>query len=132
MKMNSSISSSPTGKPDEEDAPPIPPLPLNYQRSDDESYSNENRELKKIKAHTKATRQAELKRLRIAQEIQREQEEIEVKIKELEARGVLIEKALGGEGEELLAQDPTYSMGANDERLLKELLELWRNITHLK
>lgn len=37
-------------------------------------------------------------RLRIAQEIQREQEEIEVKLKELEARGVLIEKALRGEG----------------------------------
>lgn len=42
-------------------------------------------------------RQAELKRLRIAQEIQREQEEIEVQLKELETRGVLIEKALRGE-----------------------------------
>lgn len=36
-------------------------------------------------------------RLRIAQEIQREQEEIEVKLKDLEARGVLLEKALRGE-----------------------------------
>lgn len=40
-------------------------------------------------------------RLRIAQEIQREQEEIEVKLKDLEARGVLIEKALRGEGQNL-------------------------------
>lgn len=38
-------------------------------------------------------------RLRIAQEIQREQEEIEVKLKDLEGRGVLIEKALRGEGQ---------------------------------
>lgn len=79
--------------------PPIPPLPLNYQRSDDESTSvAENRELKRLKAMSKASRQAELKRLRIAQEIQREQEEIEVQIKELEARGVIIEKVLRGEG----------------------------------
>lgn len=35
--------------------------------------------------------------MRIAQEIQREQEEIEVQLKEQEARGVLIEKALRGE-----------------------------------
>lgn len=36
-------------------------------------------------------------RLRIAQEIQREQEEIEVELRDLEARGVLIEKELRGE-----------------------------------
>lgn len=36
-------------------------------------------------------------RLRIAQEIQREQEEIEVQLRELEARGVMIEKELRGE-----------------------------------
>lgn len=36
-------------------------------------------------------------RLRIAQEIQREQEEIEVQLRDLEARGVLIEKELRGE-----------------------------------
>lgn len=107
--------------------PPVPPLPLNYQRSDDEGYSND-RELKKIKAITKASRQGELKRLRIAQEIQREQEEIEVKIKELEARGVQIEKTLRGE-------EPPMDMGSvgeNDEKLLKDLLEIWRNITALK
>lgn len=48
---------------------------------------------------SKAVRQAELKRLRIAQEIQREQEEIEVQLKEFETRGVLIEKALRGEAQ---------------------------------
>lgn len=36
-------------------------------------------------------------RLRIAQEIQREQEEIEVELRDLEDRGVLIEKELRGE-----------------------------------
>ncbi|GAB0092877.1 bMERB domain [Sergentomyia squamirostris] len=113
--------------------PPIPPLPLNYQRSDDESTSvAENRELKRLKAMSKASRQAELKRLRIAQEIQREQEEIEVQIKELEARGVIIEKVLRGEGsfgEYFNASDPS---GASDEKYLKELLEIWRKITQLK
>lgn len=111
----------------EEMPPPVPPLPLNYQRSDDEGYPND-RELKKIKAITKASRQGELKRLRIAQEIQREQEEIEVKIKELEARGVQIEKTLRGEEPPL----DMGSVGANDEKLLKDLLEIWRNITALK
>ncbi|XP_055712896.1 F-actin-monooxygenase Mical isoform X4 [Phlebotomus papatasi] len=118
---------------DELTPPPIPPLPLNYQRSDDESTSvAENRELKRLKAMSKASRQAELKRLRIAQEIQREQEEIEVQIKELEARGVIIEKVLRGEGsfgEYFNASDPS---GASDEKYLKELLEIWRNITQLK
>lgn len=28
--------------------------------------------------------------------------------------------------------DPNSSVGANDEKLLKELLEIWRNITQLK
>lgn len=36
-------------------------------------------------------------RLRIAQEIQREQEEIEVELRDLEVRGVMIEKELRGE-----------------------------------
>lgn len=111
----------------EEMPPPVPPLPLNYQRSDDEGPPND-RELKKLKAMSKASRQGELKRLRIAQEIQREQEEIEVKIKELEARGVQIEKTLRGEEPPL----DMGSVGANDERLLKDLLEIWRNITALK
>lgn len=59
----------------------------------------EPKQLKKMRAMSKASKQAELKRLRIAQEIQFEQEVIEIKLKELEARGVLIEKALRGEAE---------------------------------
>ncbi|XP_070137018.1 F-actin-monooxygenase Mical isoform X1 [Drosophila bipectinata] len=114
---------------DDQTPPPIPPLPLNYQRSDDESYANETREHKKQRAISKASRQAELKRLRIAQEIQREQEEIEVQLKDLEARGVLIEKALRGEAHNIENLDTNKD---NDEKLLKELLEIWRNITALK
>ena len=41
---------------------------------------------------------AHLCRLRMAQEIQRKLEETEVKQRELESRGVSVEKALGGEG----------------------------------
>lgn len=37
-------------------------------------------------------------RLRMAQEIQRQLEELEVKQRELEQRGVTLEKALRGEG----------------------------------
>ncbi|KAM7360809.1 molecule interacting with CasL isoform 2-T2 [Cochliomyia hominivorax] len=117
---------------DDQTPPPIPPLPLNYQRSDDESYATETRDQKKQRAISKAVRQAELKRLRIAQEIQREQEEIEVQLKELETRGVLIEKALRGEEQNYDNPDCSSNVGSNDEKLLKELLEIWRNITHLK
>lgn len=117
---------------EELEPPPIPPLPLNYQRSDDESCAtNEPKnELKKLRAMSKASRQAELKRLRIAQEIQREQEEIEVKIKDLETRGVEIEKELRGESESL--EKNIENLGANDEGLVKEWLELMRSITRLK
>ena len=44
-----------------------------------------------------AARQTELKRLRMAQAIQRQLEEIEVKQKELEDQGVQLEKSLRGE-----------------------------------
>uniref|UniRef100_A0A0P4W1M8 BMERB domain-containing protein n=1 Tax=Scylla olivacea TaxID=85551 RepID=A0A0P4W1M8_SCYOL len=52
---------------------------------------------KQRSAAFKAARQAELKRLRMAQEIQRQLEECEVKTRELEERGVATEKALRGE-----------------------------------
>ncbi|XP_031626957.1 F-actin-monooxygenase Mical isoform X3 [Contarinia nasturtii] len=113
--------------------PPIPPLPVNYQRSDDESYlSNENRDQKKLRAHYKATRQAELKRLRIAQEIQREQEEIEVELRDLEARGVMIEKELRGEDQLPDLVDSNEVIGMKDDKLLSELMEIHSRITHLK
>ncbi|KAL9897754.1 molecule interacting with CasL isoform 3-T7 [Glossina fuscipes fuscipes] len=131
-KSNSLTNTNVATSCDEQTPPPIPPLPINYQRSDDESYTNETREQKKQRAVSKATRQAELKRLRIAQEIQREQEEIEVQLKELERRGVVIEKALRGEAQNFDNIYPSHSIGNDDEKLLKELLEIWRNITQLK
>uniref|UniRef100_A0A182TJB6 BMERB domain-containing protein n=1 Tax=Anopheles melas TaxID=34690 RepID=A0A182TJB6_9DIPT len=120
---------------EELEPPPIPPLPLNYERSDDEAAgaANESKnEIKKIRAMSKTSRQAELKRLRIAQEIQREQAEIDVKIKDLETRGVAIEKELRGESEALRQHGPAANLGANDEGLVKEWLEIMSSITRLK
>uniref|UniRef100_A0A182QMY4 BMERB domain-containing protein n=1 Tax=Anopheles farauti TaxID=69004 RepID=A0A182QMY4_9DIPT len=118
---------------EELEPPPIPPLPLHYERSDDEGGAiNESKnELKKMRAMSKTSRQAELKRLRIAQEIQREQEEIDVKIKDLETRGVAIEKELRGESE-TLTKPPAVNLGASDEGLVKEWLEIMSSITRLK
>uniref|UniRef100_A0A336MWJ0 F-actin monooxygenase n=1 Tax=Culicoides sonorensis TaxID=179676 RepID=A0A336MWJ0_CULSO len=127
----------------DEQPPPVPPLPSSYElQSDDDDYEiNETKnELKRIRAITKASRQAELKRLRIAQEIQREQEEIEVEVRDLESRGVEIEKELRGEN---LTRDQTVpdssqnsgrpsASGATDRVLLEELFEIWRKITQLK
>ncbi|KAL7016515.1 hypothetical protein ACKWTF_010045 [Chironomus riparius] len=121
----------------DDQAPPIPPLPKNYQRSDDEEFPDLNgtkNELKKLRAMSKASKQAELKRLRIAQEIKREQDEIDLKIKDLETRGVEIEKFLRGEGQntEQLNESSHSQVGATDEELLKELLDIWRSITQMK
>ncbi|KAG5672580.1 hypothetical protein PVAND_002696 [Polypedilum vanderplanki] len=117
--------------------PPIPPLPTNYRRSDDEDYldtTETKNELKKLRAMSKASKQAELKRLRIAQEIKREQDEIDLKIKDLETRGVEIEKHLRGEEQNLeqLNESILSQIGNSDEEMLKELLDIWRNITQLK
>lgn len=73
-------------------------------------------------------------RLRIAQEIKREQDEIDLKIKDLETRGVEIEKLLRGEGQNLEQFNETKlaHIGSTDEELLKDLLEIWRSITQLK
>lgn len=57
-----------------------------------------------------------------------------MKIKDLETRGVEIEKLLRGEGQNLdqLSETKLSHIGSSDEDLLKELLEIWRNITQLK
>ncbi|CAL4062002.1 unnamed protein product [Meganyctiphanes norvegica] len=52
---------------------------------------------RRSRAVQRAARQAELKRHRMAQEIQRKLEECEVKTRELEERGVNVEKSLRGE-----------------------------------
>ena len=61
------------------------------------SSGNSNSRRQPSKQVRQAARQAELKRLRMAQSIQRQLEEMEVKQKELEDQGVRLEKALRGE-----------------------------------
>ncbi|CAC5395899.1 MICAL [Mytilus coruscus] len=70
-------------------------------------------------AARKQLKQKEQKRLRIAQEIQRQLEEVDVKQKELEERGVVVEKALRGEGEE-------------SGRVESELMQEWFNLVYEK
>nr|CAD7399985.1 unnamed protein product [Timema poppensis] len=107
--------------------PPIPPPPANYQGSNGPTHRMSEESLSDAEEDSKATtfststhegavsttkrkqsrinlriaRQAQLKRLRMAQEIQRQLEEVEVKQRELELRGVSVEKALRGEGADL-------------------------------
>ncbi|XP_067012830.2 uncharacterized protein Mical isoform X2 [Anabrus simplex] len=77
--------------------------------------------------HRRMARQAQLKRLRMAQEIQRQLEEVEVKQRELERRGVSVEKALRGEGTDVAAA------GQEDEaELLREWFELVRERSELR
>lgn len=70
-------------------------------------------------------------RLRIAQEIQREQEEIEVELRDLESRGVIIEKELRGE-EQLPDLHSSDVIGMKDDKLLSELMDIHSRITQLK
>ncbi|XP_025073209.1 F-actin-monooxygenase Mical [Pogonomyrmex barbatus] len=63
------------------------------------------------------------KRLRMAQEIQRKLEETEVKQKELESRGVNVEKALCGEGD---------SSNREEADLLREWFDLMKERTELR
>ncbi|CAG2059065.1 unnamed protein product, partial [Timema podura] len=102
--------------------PPIPPPPANYQGSNGPTHRMSayqtpkktpkpplfpcprTKELSVLPKgssrdiNLRIARQAQLKRLRMAQEIQRQLEEVEVKQRELEQRGVSVEKALRGEG----------------------------------
>lgn len=162
---------------DKELPPPIPPLPLNYQRSDGEfddyivsvkiknifSFGLRWRKLRNERLEKRTeevasdvqsikTSWVETVRkfyfyfqnifnhqriffsLRIAQEIKREQDEIDLKIKDLETRGVELEKMLRGEGQnmEQLNESGLSHIGSSDEDLLKGLLDIWRNITQLK
>lgn len=65
-------------------------------------------------------RQQELKRLRTAQEIQRRLEEIEVSLRALERRGVLIERALRGE------EDEDEDLRTDEKDLTQVLFRLMR------
>ncbi|XP_011172148.2 F-actin-monooxygenase Mical isoform X2 [Solenopsis invicta] len=131
-----------------ESPPPVPPPPLNYssytQVSDDSLSDDDtkttalssscmqkitateescNSVSRKLKTAKKVARQAQLKRLRMAQEIQRKLEETEVKQKELESRGVSVEKALRGEGD---------SSNREEADLLREWFDLMKERTELR
>ncbi|XP_018396889.1 PREDICTED: protein-methionine sulfoxide oxidase Mical-like [Cyphomyrmex costatus] len=132
-----------------EKPPPVPPPPLNYstyttQVSDDSLSDDDtkttalsascmqkvtateescNSVSRKLKTAKKVARQAQLKRLRMAQEIQRKLEETEVKQKELESRGVSVEKALRGEGD---------SSNREEADLLREWFDLMKERTELR
>ncbi|XP_019762835.2 F-actin-monooxygenase MICAL3 [Dendroctonus ponderosae] len=128
--------------------PPIPPLPANYtMKATDESSDGEVVESKmqdrsscdtvdqsgnadastagkKSGKARRVSRQAQLKRHRMAQEIQRKLEETEVKTRELEQRGVEIEKALRGEDGGVNVKD--------ESDLLQEWFDLMRDRTELR
>ncbi|KAJ8968600.1 hypothetical protein NQ317_004416 [Molorchus minor] len=131
--------------------PPVPPLPLNYSIKGTDGSSEGEHDWKKQdrsscdtldtqsgilensmsslsgrrsgKSARKVARQAQLKRHRMAQEIQRKLEETEVKTRELEMRGVLVEKALRGENKEESSKD--------EAELLQEWFDLMRDRTEL-
>ncbi|XP_063986315.1 F-actin-monooxygenase Mical isoform X3 [Diachasmimorpha longicaudata] len=128
-----------------EASPPVPPPPRNYSLSathiSDDSLSDEDSKTaaltsqmqrntlvdgscssisRRVKNSKKLVRQ---KRLRMAQEIQRKLEETEVKQRDLESRGVIVEKALNGEGE---------CSGREETDLLREFFDLMRERTELR
>ncbi|XP_043285873.1 F-actin-monooxygenase MICAL3 isoform X2 [Venturia canescens] len=130
-------------------SPPVPPPPINYNLTavhvSDDSLSEEDSKTaalstsqinktnpgdgscssipRKTKSAKRAARQTQLKRLRMAQEIQRKLEETEVKQRELESRGVSVEKALRGEGD---------CSNREEADLLREWFDLMRERTELR
>ncbi|XP_073975885.1 molecule interacting with CasL isoform X2 [Rhodnius prolixus] len=108
-------------------APPVPPPPQSYVPSHEDSVSEDdicdnstadNTSLvKRQRLNRRLARLQQSKRLRMAQEVQRELEELEVKQKELEAKGVAVEKALRGED---------TGMKGSESELLSEWLRLMR------
>ncbi|KAK2583845.1 hypothetical protein KPH14_001128 [Odynerus spinipes] len=132
-----------------ENSPVIPPPPLDYTNitthvSDDSLSEDDTKTTalstsqvqkatvtegscnsisRKTKTVKKIARQAQLKRLRMAQEIQRKLEETEVKQRELESRGVSVEKALRGEGD---------CSDREEADLLREWFDLMKERTELR
>ncbi|KAL1516883.1 hypothetical protein ABEB36_000720 [Hypothenemus hampei] len=128
--------------------PPIPPLPKDYSiKATDESSDGEMIDDKQqirsscdtldqsgnVEAPLsgrrsgkarRLSRQAQLKRHRMAQEIQRKLEETEVKTRELEQRGVEVEKMLRGEDGGNCVRD--------ESELLQEWFDLMRDKTELR
>ncbi|CAH1798546.1 unnamed protein product [Owenia fusiformis] len=86
--------------------------------SEDE-LTNEKIARKAQRSAMKQQRQKELKRLRMAQELQRQLEEVEVKQRELEERGIIVERALRGDGPE-------------SDRDEADLMQEWFSLVHEK
>uniref|UniRef100_A0A1B6D4D3 F-actin monooxygenase n=1 Tax=Clastoptera arizonana TaxID=38151 RepID=A0A1B6D4D3_9HEMI len=128
-----------------DEAPPVPPPPMNYEphhRQSEESLSevdvDEDSRVtyapgsdveaaaarKRIRMSRKIERQAQLKRLRMAQEVQRQLEELEVKQRELETRGVDLEKTIRSE--------ESGSGVKEDSELMKEWFALMRERSELR
>ncbi|CAG9824833.1 unnamed protein product [Phaedon cochleariae] len=131
--------------------PPVPPLPSNYEVKKTDESSEGEQDFKKLDhsscdtldqndvlerssiSHNekrssksrRASRQTQYKRHRMAQEIQRKLEETEVKTKELERRGVSVEKALRGEEAEI-------GTAKEDSDLMREWFDLMRDRTELR
>ncbi|KAK2182204.1 hypothetical protein NP493_363g01004 [Ridgeia piscesae] len=74
---------------------------------------------KQAKAALRKRREQEQQRLHVAQQIQRQLEEVEVKQREVEKRGVVIERVLRGDG-------------PDTQRDEAELMQMWFNIVHEK
>ncbi|KAK9499837.1 hypothetical protein O3M35_002798 [Rhynocoris fuscipes] len=108
-------------------APPVPPPPHSYVPSHEDSVSEDDTcdnsvadnisLVKRQRLNRRLARLQQSKRLRMAQEVQRELEELEVKQKELEAKGVAVEKALRGED---------TGVSGSESELLSEWLRLMR------
>ncbi|KAK5642466.1 hypothetical protein RI129_008633 [Pyrocoelia pectoralis] len=131
--------------------PPVPPLPKNYVLSGPSRYTDESSEGDNDYKHhdqnscdtlnhsgthggrrtsrsiRRASRQSQLKRHRMAQEIQRKLEETEVKTRELEQKGVCVEKALRGED----SSSNTFTT-LDESELLKQWFDLMRDLTELR
>ncbi|XP_039287410.1 F-actin-monooxygenase Mical [Nilaparvata lugens] len=120
-----------------DDPPPVPPPPLNYSlptkqseescsETEDTTHAEDSaRSQKPGRMSKRMARQAHLRRLRMAQEIQRQLEEVEVKQRELETQGVQIEKAIRGEtsGYKLNGEKTAEEM-AKEAQILQEMLQI--------
>ncbi|CAB3375712.1 Hypothetical predicted protein [Cloeon dipterum] len=120
----------------EKKGPPVPPPPAHYPPAsppaqedspsdgeDSRSFSVEDSVRRSARSAKKAARQAQLKRLRTAHELKRQLEELEVKQRQLEQRGVALEKALKGE-----AAVPH----ANEADMLHEWFALMRQLAEAR
>ncbi|XP_059469420.1 F-actin-monooxygenase Mical isoform X2 [Neocloeon triangulifer] len=123
---------SPSSSPEKKvEGPPLPPPPVNYppqedspsEGEDSKTFSIEGSLRRSARSAKKAARQAQLKRLRTAHELKRQLEESEERQRQLEQRGVALEKALKGEGGQA---------SGNEAELLQEWFALMRQLSEVR